>query len=119
MTGLWLKIVICPIAVILADFFLEDIYYPNLIQPIMVGLVLALVGHLMEVAFLKRGRLWISNALDFLAASLLVYASGLVLPGAVTHWFGSFLTAWLLTVTEHFQHVYLLRTGRAQKEPAS
>ncbi|MGA9174750.1 MAG: DUF2512 family protein [Thermoactinomyces sp.] len=118
MVGLLLKLIICPIVVIFADRILSEVYFFNVYQAIFVGVLLALVGHLMEIAFLKRGRLWVNNVLDFVFASVIVYIGGLLLPGAYVNVFGAIVTGWLLAVTEHFQHRWLLQTGRTRKQPA-
>ncbi|MBA4542839.1 MULTISPECIES: DUF2512 family protein [Thermoactinomyces] len=118
MAGLLLKLIICPLVVIFADRVLSEVYFFNIYQAIVTGVLLALTGHLMEIIFLRRGRLWENNVLDFIFASLIVYFVGQLLPGAYVNVFGALVTGWLLAVTEHFQHRWLLRTGRTQKELA-
>jgi hypothetical protein len=117
MAGLMLKLAICPAAVVLADWLFGDVYYPKLYQAILTGWVLAVTGHLMEVLFLKRGTLWTANLLDWVAATLMVYLSGFVASGARITWLGALMTGFLIAATEHFQHVWLLKTGEARKGP--
>lgn len=115
MTGLIIKLIVGPIVVLLSTFLFKDVYYPSFYQPIIVGIALAVAAHAMEVVFLRRGTFWISNIMDFIAATAIVYISSYFFPGARVTWVGAALTAFLLTVTEYFQHLWLIRTGRTEK----
>lgn len=115
MTSLAMKIVICPIAVLLSSYIFPNVYYPNWFQAILVGIILAAGGVMLEYLFLREGTLWSSNIIDFVASFLIVYFVSQFLPGAVVTFWGAFLVALLITVTEHFQHAFLIRSGRTQK----
>lgn len=115
MTGLVLKLIVCPIIVFIADILLAQIYYPALYQPILVGLLVAVAGHVMEVFILKKGTLWLSNLADFAAATVIIYASPLFLPGARITLLGALFTAFLLNITEYVQHLYLIQSGKTKK----
>jgi hypothetical protein len=56
--------------------------------------------------------------MDFAAATLIVYFVSLFLIGAEVTFFGALLTRLLLTITEIFQHRYLIQSGRTRKSPA-
>ncbi|WP_199622686.1 DUF2512 family protein [Paenibacillus alkalitolerans] len=116
MAGLFVKLIVCPLTVILASYLFPNVNYTALYQPIIVGLVLAVAAHMMEVFLLKEGTFWLSTAMDFIAATLIVYFVSLFQAANVT-FFGAILTAILLTLTEIVQHRWLIRSGRTQKAP--
>ncbi|OYD08253.1 DUF2512 family protein [Paludifilum halophilum] len=115
MIGLLVKLIVCPSVVLLSTAMFADVYYPYIYQPIIVGLVLAVVGHMMELLLLKRGTFWLSNIMDFIAATAIVYFSAFFFAGAQMTVIGALLTGFLLTVAEYFQHLWLIRTGKTQK----
>jgi hypothetical protein len=115
LAGLLLKLIVCPVVVILSDALFTEVFYPSLFQSISVGLLLALVGHYMEMWLLKRGTLWMSTLIDLLGAWAIVYFSAYLLPGARITLLGAVFTAILLDVTEYLQHVWLIRSGRTEK----
>ncbi|MFY0545925.1 hypothetical protein [Brevibacillus sp. H7] len=115
MTGLLLKLFVGPLVVILADALFTELYYPNLYQAISVGVVLAVAGHVLEVMLLRRGTLWFTTLLDLLAAAAIVYASGFLLPGAVVTMLGAVFAAILIGIAEYLQHLWLIRSGKAEK----
>ena len=115
MIGLLMKIVICPTVVVLSDYLSEGIFYPNIFQPLILGLVLALLAHMMEVMILREGTFWISNMVDLAAAFFVLYFGTLFLRGATITVLDAFSVAFVLGVTEYFQHLYLLRSGKTKK----
>jgi uncharacterized membrane protein HdeD (DUF308 family) len=117
MLGLLVKLIVCPLTVMVAWFLFENVNYNAFYQPVIVGLLLAIAGHLMEVFLLKNGTFWITTSVDFIAATLIVYYVSLYQAATVT-FFGAILTAALLVLTEIVQHRWLIRTGRTQKSPS-
>ncbi|MFC4077709.1 hypothetical protein [Salinithrix halophila] len=115
MAGLIAKLIICPLVVWISMFLFEGVYYPNWVQPIIVGIILAVLAHFMEVLFLRRGVFWINNSMDFVAAVLVLLFSGTFFEGARVTMTGALLTAFILAVTEYFQHLWLLKSGRTYK----
>ncbi|RAL26884.1 DUF2512 family protein [Thermoflavimicrobium daqui] len=115
MKGLLVKLIVCPVVVYISTFLFQDVFYPANYQPIIVGLVLGIVGHLMEVLMLRPGTLWISTFMDFLAATVIIYFSQWFFTGSQITWIGALLTAFFLAVTEYFQHIWLLRNGATEK----
>lgn len=118
MVGFIAKIFICPTIVVLASFILPNVNYATIFQPIMIGLVLALAAHIMEVLILKKGTFWLSSFADFVAAVLIVYFGSLLFTSAYVTFWGALITALFLTLTELIQHRWLIRSGRTQKSPA-
>ncbi|WP_088104902.1 DUF2512 family protein [Halalkalibacter urbisdiaboli] len=117
MIGLIVKIFVCPITVMIASLLFANVYYAHVIQPIVVGLLLAFSGHMMEVIILKKSTLWLSAILDFVAATLIVYFVSLLFGTALVTFTGALLTALLLTFTEVIQHGWLINSGRTVKSP--
>ncbi|MBC2581922.1 DUF2512 family protein [Clostridium sp. DJ247] len=115
MTGLIMKIIICPLAVLSSDYLFTDVYFPYAYQAIVLGLILAVAAHVMELLFLKKGTFWINNVLDFIAAAVIVYVGQFFLTGARITFIGALLTSALLTITEYFQHLHLIRSGKTEK----
>ncbi len=62
-------------------YLLPGVDFASLWQPILVGLVLALIGVAMEYSILRRGTLWVSVAADFAASVLIVYLLFLIFYG--------------------------------------
>jgi Mg2+/Co2+ transporter CorB len=101
----------------IAYLIFPNVYFANVIQPIIVGLILAFSAHMMEVLILKKGTFWLSTIVDFVAASFIVYIVSLFFVTASVTIAGALLTALLLTFTEVIQHSWLINSGRTQKSP--
>ena len=116
MTGLLIKLVVCPVTVYLSGVFFREVYFPAIYYPIIIGLILAIGAHMMEVWILKPGTLWLSTILDFVAATVLVYLLGLALPGVKITIFGAINTGLVLLCTEYAQHIWLIYQNKTRKE---
>jgi hypothetical protein len=110
-----IKLIVCPSIVLLSNYLFRSVYYPNLYQPILVGVILAVLGHGMEHLILRRGTFWTSNIMDFGAAFAVLYFGQLLLPGSVVNGFGALLVAFLLNITEYFQHKWLIKHKRVPR----
>ncbi|MEH7238470.1 DUF2512 family protein [Bacillus sp. JJ1562] len=118
MTGFIMKIILLPLVVALCSGIFDSVDYVSWYQPIVVGIVLAIVGHLVEVMMLRRNTTVMTDIADFIAAAILVYFVSLFLDGArVTLW-GAILTALVITLVEIPIHRWLVRSGRAEKSTA-
>lgn len=113
MIGLYIKLIICPITVLISNYFFGLNY--TLLQAVVVGLILAFFAHFMEVFILKKGTFAISTIADFFAAFIIIYLSQLILINVNITTVGALLTAALLTATEFFQHKYLIGSGKTKK----
>ncbi|MFD0869379.1 Protein of uncharacterised function (DUF2512) [Chlamydia abortus] len=118
MASLIMKIIACPIGVLIAAWLFPNVDYGAYYQAIIVGLILAVVGVLMEYLLLKRGTLWTSTLMDFIASVIIVYFVSNMFAGASVTFWGAVLTGLLLAVIEYFTHLWLIRSGRTQKSPA-
>lgn len=119
MASLGIKIIMVPVGLIVASWLFPNVDYAEWHQPVALGLILAVLGVLMEYLILKKGTLWLSTLADFAVSALVIYYVSNVFDGAVVTFFGSLLAAALLAVAEHFLHRWLIRTGRTLKSPAS
>jgi uncharacterized membrane protein YvlD (DUF360 family) len=117
MTSFLLKIIVCPLGVILAAYVLPNVEYGAYYQPILIGIALAVVGVIMEYVLLHRGTLWVSTIMDFVVTAVVVYYASNSMDGAVVTFMGAIWTSVLLTVVEYFLHLWLIRSGRTRKTP--
>lgn len=118
MTSLLMKVIICPLALIVSAWILPNVQYAAIYQPIIVGLILAAVGTAMEYMLLKKGTLWTSTLLDFVATVAVVYLISNAFPGAAVTFFGAIIVGLLFAVIEYFTHLWLIRSGRTEKSAA-
>jgi uncharacterized membrane protein YeaQ/YmgE (transglycosylase-associated protein family) len=117
MSGLFVKIIVCPLVVAVASYLLPNVNYASFYQPILVGLILAFAAHMMEIFLLRKETVITSDIADFVAAALIVYFVSLFLPGTEVTFLGAILTAIILGLTEIPQHRWLVRSGRTKKSP--
>jgi hypothetical protein len=69
MTSFWIKAITVPVALAIVAWLLPDVRYDAYYMPILVGVILAVVGMLMEYALLREGTLWLSTFADVVAAA--------------------------------------------------
>lgn len=115
MVGFIMKVIMLPVIVAFSDFFLANVDYGTLFRAVVVGLILAVVGQLMEVLMLRRGTIWTSTVLDFVVAYAVVYFSQYFFPGAAVSFVGAFIIAVVIGLVEYLEHTWLVRSGRAEK----
>ncbi|MFZ5353031.1 MAG: DUF2512 family protein [Bacillota bacterium] len=115
MTGLIMKIIACPAALLLSDLLFAGIDFGSAYQAVIVGLILAVSAHLMELLILRRGTFWISLTADFVTATLIIYFVSNLFYNAYVTLTGAVLAALIVGVTEYLQHAYLIRTGKTKK----
>ncbi|MFT4412605.1 DUF2512 family protein [Fredinandcohnia humi] len=116
MTGLFMKIIILPLVVAICAGIFGNVDYVRWYQPIIVGLLLAIVGHLMEVMMLRRNTEVITDITDFITAALVVYFVSIFLEGARVSFWGAVLTALVVTLIEIPVHRWLTRTRQTGQE---
>lgn len=117
MTSFFMKLIICPLIVGFAAWFLPNVNYSYFYQPIIIGLLLAGAGTLMEYIFLNRTGIWTSTVMDFVASTLIVYLVTQLFPTASITLGGALVVGFILAVVEHFTHAYLIRSGKVEKSP--
>ncbi|MGI6092065.1 MAG: DUF2512 family protein [Veillonellaceae bacterium] len=116
MTGLLMKIIVCPIVLVALSLIIPShVDYPNIIFPILIGTLIAVVGFGMEVMFLSHGTVWPSTILDFLATTLIVYFSQNAAAADIT-FLGAIIAGLLVGATEHFMHIHLVNSGKVDSD---
>ncbi|HYF75320.1 MAG TPA: DUF2512 family protein [Candidatus Nitrosocosmicus sp.] len=115
MTGLIMKVIMCPLTLIISDLLFPQVDYRNYYQAVIVGLMLAFAAHFIELLILKRGTVWFSLAVDVLTATLLVYSISNLFYGARITFTGAVYAAILIGTTEYVQHIYLTHSGKTKK----
>lgn len=115
MTGLIMKLIACPLTIVFADALFRGVRYASIYQSIGVGLILAVLAHLLETVILKKGTLWISTIADFGAAFVIIYFSQYFLRNARVTFTGALLTAILVALIEYFVHTYLINADKTKK----
>jgi len=114
--GLVVKLIITPIGIIFASWILPNVNFANWYQPIILGIIAALIGYFLEVAMLREDTNWMMAIIDFVLSSAIIYFGAMFFADSFVTFWGSLLTGAILAVTEIFQHNWLLNSGRAEKE---
>lgn len=114
--GLIIKLIVAPIGFIIASWLFPNINFANWHQPLILGIVAALVGYLLEVAMLREDTNTIMLIIDFVVSSAIVYFGSMFFINSYVTFWGALLTGVVLAVTEIFQHNWLLNSGRARKQ---
>lgn len=116
MTGLIVKLIACPILLVILSYLLPShISYPNLWTPVIVGALLAVVGFGSEVIFLGPSTIMASTIADFFVTAIVVYFSQWG-SGNVTY-MGAIIAGILVAVVEYPLHIYLINNGRVNTDP--
>lgn len=115
MTGLWIKLVSCTAFVFLTDAITDHVDFTGWFQAVVMGVILAIIGHLMEVLLLRPGRLWTMTILDFFATAALAYIGQWFLPGTFITVIGALLLSSFLTIVEYYLHRWLIYHGKTEK----
>lgn len=116
MLNLIQKIIITPIVLLIAANMLTNVNYLYAYQPVVIGVTLAVAGHLLEWALLSRNTFWLSTIADFVSSTLIIFILSYFFAGAEVTFLGATVVALFLTVIEFFVHMWLIRSGRAVKE---
>lgn len=116
MIGLIIKLIVCPIILILSDAILSTLNFASTYQAIIIGVIFAIFAHILEVFFLMPTMIWMNNLLDFIAAIFVIYLSQYFLSGAYITLTGATLASVFINFTELAEHYYLVRSGKAKKD---
>ncbi len=115
MVGFITKIIIFPVILLLSSYIFTDISYPYFYQSIFVGVILAAITHLVDLALLRPGFLIINTIGEFLVAFAVIYSTQFLLPGASVNLIGTSIAATILTIVEFFINRYLLTNATLKK----
>ncbi|MFS0822724.1 DUF2512 family protein [Bacillus sp. 1P02SD] len=118
MTGFIMKIILLPLVVAICSGIFNSFDLVAWYQPIGIGVLLAIIGYLMERMMLRRDTTVMTDIADFVTAALVVYFLTMFYDGArVTLW-GAILTALVITLVEIPIHRWLIRSGRTERSTA-
>jgi hypothetical protein len=107
------KWILSPAIVLLSVWLFPGIHYPSPVEPVITGLLFAMLAHLLDLSLLRPGTFWAVNLVDFAVANVLVYTGNFFFPGTSVSVTGTLLTAFSLTISEYFLHQRLLSYNRA------
>lgn len=110
LTSFLLKIIALPLIIGLASYILPNVHFTNFWQPVILGVVLAIIGTLMEGILLRTNTVTLSTVLDFIVATIVLYFGATFFTDAAYITFaGAVITALIIGIAEHFTHRYLMR----------
>lgn len=114
MTGFIMKIILLPLVVAICSGIFGNVDYVSWYQPIVIGVVLAIIGQIMEAIMLNRRTTVMMDIADFIVSALVVYFVSQFLNGAYVTFWGAILTALVITLIEIPVHRWLVRSGRVE-----
>lgn len=103
------KLILYPVILLIFNFILAGVDYPRTYEPIITGLLLAFLSHAMELVILKKGTLWITTGVDYVASFLLIYLSQYFFHNAYITIFPTLFISSLILIFEHFNHLNFLQ----------
>ncbi len=109
-----MKIILLPLVVAICSGIFGNVDYVSWYQPIVIGVVLAIIGQIMEAIMLNRKTTVMMDIADFIVAALVVYFVSQFLNGAFVTFWGAILTALVITLIEIPVHRWLVRSGRVE-----
>lgn len=108
MNRLLIKAIASPLLLWLSAWLFDGLAYGSINQMIMLGLILALAGALVEWAFLRPGMLWFNTVLDWPLYTFLIYGLTPLFNGAVATFLSSVSAGLLFTFAEYALHRYFI-----------
>ncbi|MEH7384947.1 DUF2512 family protein [Bacillus sp. JJ1521] len=114
MTGFIMKIILLPLVVAICSGIFGNVDYVSWYQPIVIGVMLAIIGQITEAIMLNRKTTVMMDIADFIVAALVVYFVSQFLNGAFVTFWGAILTALVITLIEIPVHRWLVRSGRVE-----
>ncbi|QOS99423.1 hypothetical protein JNUCC42_01095 [Brevibacterium sp. JNUCC-42] len=115
LNGFCIKLVVTPFLFLVLDNVYGGIYYPSWWEPVVTGVMVALLGQLMELMFLQPGTLWFTTLLDMIMCLVVVFFSKFIFVGTKMGMDGVFFIAVFFGLSEYFLHLWLIRSGRVEK----
>ncbi|MDF2927202.1 MAG: hypothetical protein K0R57_6116 [Paenibacillaceae bacterium] len=113
------KIIVYPLALRLSAALFDGLEFGSWFQIILLGLVLAGVGTLVEQVFLRPGMLWFNTVLDWPLFTMLISILAAYLRNATVTLISAVSAGLLLTFIEYALHRYLISQELKHLPPAS
>jgi len=107
--NLLMKLIAAPLVVWLSSYMFPGLFYTSVWQPLIVGLVIAIAGRIIETVTLVRGTAWLNVLLDIAVATGIIYFSAYFFTGASIEFLAAFFTAAVIGVAEYAIHWYELK----------
>ena len=114
MLNLVLKIIICPLTIYIADMLSPQINFYLLMDIIIIGLIVALVGYIGDSFLLKKISNFTLTWIDVILSTLVIWISSWFFTTAQITFSGSLFTGILLGFTEYLSHRMLLSSQRIE-----
>ncbi|AGK97247.1 DUF2512 family protein [Clostridium pasteurianum] len=109
------KLILYPVTLLIFNIILSGIDYSNAYEPIIIGLFLAVLSHILEIIILKKGTLWINTGIDYIATFLLIYLSQYIFNNSHIAIFPTLFISALISIFEHFNHLNFLQNKNRSK----
>ncbi|MDL4841155.1 DUF2512 family protein [Aquibacillus rhizosphaerae] len=119
MLGFLVKLIVCPVTVIIAWMLFPNVDFFYWFQPVIIGVILAVASHLMELILLNENTVGFSTFMDLIASIIIVYYASMLQTNSEVTFLGAIFTGALLGVTEIIQHRWLVEKNRTQKNPTT
>ncbi|MDY0408273.1 hypothetical protein [Paracerasibacillus soli] len=82
-----LKLIVTPIGILVSSWIFPNVYFSRWYQPILLGIVAAIIGYMLEIVMLRKDTNILSTLLDFLVTAAIVYFGAIIFLGtSVTFW---------------------------------
>lgn len=114
MASFWIKIFLFPLVLIFMSGFTPGFTFLNLVQPIALGLIIAVISVGLDYYWTGKYSLWFMTLIDFVVFVLLIEASNIV-DSINIFPLATVLTGLLLAIGEFVLHRYLIRRGDASE----
>ena len=119
MFNLFLKILLCPGVIFLADVISPAVNYSSGWHIISTGLFMAILGYMMDALLLMNIGSEVEAVIDTTAAVIVVYLSQVFSGETVVTFFGALLGGGLLGLSEYITHRLILGDGYREKRSTS
>lgn len=115
MTSLLFKLLTFPLGVLVASWLFANVRFMHFYEALIVGVIAAAVGVILEYVILRKGTLWISTFSDVIVGWVLIYMVANLFKGAYVTVWGALFTSVIIAIVDYFIHYYLLKKGLAKK----
>src|SRR5690606_23030311 len=109
MTSLLFKLITFPLGTLLAAWLFANVNFEHYYEPILIGLMAAVVGVLVEYVILRKGTLWLSTFSDVIINWVFLYVVANMFEGAYVTVWGALLTSLLIGVVDYFIISYFIK----------
>jgi hypothetical protein len=112
-----MRLFAAPVILLVSNIIFGGVYYPEIYQPVTVGLFTALLLHSMEIFTVQAGTPWVYKTINFFGSFFTVLISGYIMPSAYVTLVGALLTALLFAAAEHFIFNRLIKENKKAFHP--